>query len=60
MEWGWLQKGVLRAGEILSSWLGEPGSREAVMAAAALAIGLALAIRALRWQRQRTVSAVLS
>jgi tetratricopeptide (TPR) repeat protein len=60
MEWGWLQKGVLRAGESLSSWLGEPGSREAVMAAAALAIGLALAIRALRWQRQRTVSAVLS
>jgi tetratricopeptide (TPR) repeat protein len=59
MEWGWLQKGVLRAGEILSSWLGEPGSREAVMAAAALIILLAVALTTLRWRRRRAVSSAL-
>jgi tetratricopeptide (TPR) repeat protein len=60
MELGWLQQGVAWGIETLSSWLGEPGSREAMAAAVALLIVLAAALTTLRWRRRRTVSAVQS
>lgn len=59
MELGWLQAGVLRGIETALSWLGESGSREAMLVAAAVVAIIVVALRALRWrgQRRRTSAA---
>jgi tetratricopeptide (TPR) repeat protein len=57
MELGWLQQGVARGIGSVLSWLGEPGSRDPVLAAATVLIVIAVALRAMRWRGQRRVPA---
>lgn len=57
MELGWLQQGVSRRIETVSSWLGVSGSREAMLVAVALVILLAVALTAVRWRGRRRAAA---